>query len=118
MWPPAASQQKTHTCCLRLIPRVIGSLSRRSPTRPDSWMLFGPKGAPPYTKRGERRWTKDRAIRHTTFRTAQRAVGRLAGPAKEGEIRAMLSAGNGIRKTASALGVGVSVVQRVAQVAP
>jgi DNA invertase Pin-like site-specific DNA recombinase len=35
---------------------------------------------------------------------------------REAEIRAMLAAGNGIRKTASALGVVVSVVQRVARV--
>jgi DNA invertase Pin-like site-specific DNA recombinase len=43
-----------------------------------------------------------------------RAIGRpRTSDAKEYEIRAMLRAGNGIRKTATALGVGVSVVQRL-----
>ena len=45
-----------------------------------------------------------------------RAIGRpRTTRAKENEVKALLSAGNGIRKTATTLGVGVSVVQRVAK---
>jgi DNA invertase Pin-like site-specific DNA recombinase len=44
-----------------------------------------------------------------------RAIGRPKTPSeKESEIRALLSTGAGIRKTARTLGVGVSVVQRLA----
>jgi DNA invertase Pin-like site-specific DNA recombinase len=43
-----------------------------------------------------------------------RAIGRpRISNDRENEIRAMLRAGNGIRKTAAALSVGVSVVQRL-----
>ena len=45
-----------------------------------------------------------------------RAIGRpKTTHEKEQEIRALLGAGKGIRKTAAVLGVGVSVVQRVAK---
>jgi DNA invertase Pin-like site-specific DNA recombinase len=44
-----------------------------------------------------------------------RAIGRpRTTPEKENAVRVMLQSGSGIRKTAQALGVGVSVVQRVA----
>ena len=44
-----------------------------------------------------------------------RAIGRpRTTPEKENAVRAMLCSGAGIRKTATTLGVGVSVVQRVA----
>jgi DNA invertase Pin-like site-specific DNA recombinase len=45
-----------------------------------------------------------------------RAIGRpRTTHEKEQEIRALLGAGKGIRKTATVLGVGISVVQRVAK---